>query len=45
MGYKSDIESDRKLSWEPITAIAEKAGIDPNIWSMVNTRQKSTTTC
>ena len=29
MGYKSDIEIAQETVMEPITAIAEKAGIDP----------------
>ena len=47
MGYKSDIEIAQETVMEPITDIAEKAGIDPtNIWSStVSTRQKSTTIC
>ena len=44
MGFKSDIEIAQECTMEPITKIAEKAGIDDNIWSsMVNTKQKSTT--
>ena len=31
MGYKSDIEIAQETVMEPITAIAEKAGIDAEI--------------
>ena len=46
MGYKSDIEIAQECTMQPITAIAEKAGIDDNIWSSTeSTKQKLITTC
>ena len=49
MGFKSDIEIAQECVMEPITKIAEKAGIDEvltrNIWnSTESTKQRSTTT-
>ena len=44
MGFKSDIEIAQECEMLPITEIAEKAGIDDNIWSSTeNTKQKSIT--
>lgn len=41
MGFKSDIEIVQECTMEPITKIAEKAGIDDKyLSSMVNTKQK-----
>ncbi len=47
MGFKSDIEIAQECTMEPITKIAEKAGIDDeNIWSSTeSTKQKSTIIC
>ena len=43
MGFKSDIEIAQECTMEPITKIAEKAGIDDKyLSSMVNTKQRST---
>ena len=48
MGFKSDIEIAQECVMEPITKIAEKAGIDEkylDIWnSTESTKQRSTIT-